>query len=75
MIHLGKDGKQLLFTSIVFLILDTIAVVLRLFAKSRTKFRFAYDDLWIIVTLVVFAAWAALVIGSKETYAPWNNIH
>ena len=70
MIHLEKDGKQLLVTSIVFLVLDTVAVVLRLVAKSRTKFRFAYDDLWIIVTVVVFAAWAGLVIGSKETVAP-----
>ena len=67
MILLGKDGKQLLFTSIVFLILDVIAVVLRLIAKSRTKSRFSIDDLWIILTLIVFAAWAALVIGSKET--------
>lgn len=66
MIVLGKDGKQLLFTSIVFLILDVIAVVLRLIAKSRTKSRFALDDLWIILTLFVFAAWAGLVIGSKE---------
>lgn len=66
MIPLGKDGKQLLFTSIVFLILDVIAVVLRLIAKSRTKSRFSFDDLWIILTLIVFAAWAALVIGSKE---------
>ena len=75
MIHLRKDGKQLFYTSIVFLILDIIAVILRLFAKSRTKFRFAYDDLWIIVTVVVFAAWAALVIGSKKTNAPWKKIH
>ena len=75
MVRLEKDGKQLFFTSIVFLILDIIAVILRLFAKSRTKFRFASDDLWIIATVVVFAAWAALVIGSKETNAPWENIH
>lgn len=64
MIPLGKDGKQLLYTSIVFLILDVVAVVLRLIAKSRTKSRFSFDDLWIILTLIVFAAWAALVIGS-----------
>ena len=66
MIPLEKDGKQLLFTSIIFLILDVIAVVLRLVAKSRTKYRFALDDLWILLTLVVFAAWAALVVGSKR---------
>ncbi len=72
MIPLRKDGKQLLATSIVFLVLDVIAVILRLIAKSRTKNRFAFDDLWILLTLVVFAAWAALVIGSKEMNGPWE---
>lgn len=74
MIPLKNDGKQLLFTSIVFLILDVIAVILRLIAKSKTKYRFALDDLWILLTLVVFAAWAGLVIGSKEMNAPRENI-
>ena len=69
MIRLEKDGKQLLYTSIVFLILDVIAVILRLVAKSRTKYRFAFDDAWILFTLVVFAAWAGLVIGSKDIIA------
>lgn len=73
MIPLRKDGKQLLYTSIVFLILDAVAVVLRLIAKSRTKSRFALDDLWIILTLIVFAAWAGLVIGSKDMNAPWEK--
>lgn len=72
--YLRKDGKQLLYTSTIFLILDVVAVVLRLIAKSRTKSRFALDDLWIILTLVVFAAWAGLVIGSKEMKAPWDNV-
>ena len=66
MIHLAKDGKQLLCTSIVFLILDVFAVILRYVAKSRTKYRFALDDACIFLTLVVFAAWAGLVIGSRE---------
>ena len=74
MIHLEKDGKQLVFTSMTFLILDAIAVVFRLIAKSRTKHRVAYDDLWIILTLMVFAAWAGLVIGSKGMNAPCENI-
>ena len=72
--YLRKDGKQLLYTSTIFLILDVVAVVLRLIAKSRTKSGFALDDLWIILTLVVFAAWAGLVIGSKEMKAPWDNV-
>ena len=66
MVQLEKDGKQLLSTAIVFLILDAIAVVLRLFAKSKTKHRFAFDDLCIVFTFVVYTAWSGIIIGSKQ---------
>ena len=66
MVHLRRDGKHLLITAIAYLILDTIAVILRLIAKSRTKHRFTLDDLYIIFALVAYAAWAGLVIGSKQ---------
>ena len=66
MIHLGKDGKQVLFTAIAYLILDTIAVILRLIAKSRTKRRFASDDLYVILAFIAYAVWAGLVIASKQ---------
>ena len=65
MIKLENDGKQLLSTAIVFLVLDAIAVVLRLVAKSKTKHRFAFDDLFMLLTFVVFAAWAGIVMASK----------
>lgn len=74
MLALKEDGKRLLSTSIVFLVLDVIAVLLRLIAKSKTKSRFALDDLWILTTLVVFAAWAALVIGSKGMNGPCISV-
>ena len=74
MLALKEDGKRLLSTSIVFLVLDPIAVLLRLIAKSKTKSGFALDDLWILITLVVFAAWAALVIGSKGMNGPCKSV-
>ncbi len=74
MIRLEKDGKQLLSTAIVFLVLDAIAVVLRLIAKSKTKRRFAFDDLCIVFTFIVYAAWAGLIIGSKANDAPLEDI-
>ena len=65
MVQLEKDGKQLLSTAIVFLIVDAIAVVLRLVAKSKTKYRFAFDDLCMVFTFIVYTAWAGIIIGSK----------
>ena len=65
MIQLEKDGKQLLSTAIVFLIVDAIAVALRLVAKSKTKHRFAFDDLCMVSTFIVYTTWAGIIIGSK----------
>ena len=65
MVQLEKDGKQLLSTAIVFLVVDAIAVVLRLAAKSKTKHRFAFDDLCIVITFIVYTAWAGVIVGSK----------
>lgn len=66
MVQLEKDGKQLLSTAIVFLILDAVAVVFRLVAKSKTKHRFAFDDMFMVLTFIVYTAWAGLIIGSKK---------
>ena len=74
MIHLRNDGKQLLTTAIAYLVLDAIAVVLRLVAKSRTKRRFALDDLYIIFAFAAFVAWTGLIIGSKQIPASWESI-
>ena len=51
----------------VFIILDALAVILRLIAKRRTKHRFGYDDSWIIFALFLFFIWAGLVIHCKLT--------
>lgn len=70
--RLGHDGRQLLYTSVVFLSLDVLTVTLRILAKGRTKARFTADDLWIISALVVFAAWNGLIIGSKHRARRWT---
>lgn len=49
MVQLKEDGKQLLCTSIVFMVFTALAVTLRLSAKQKTKARFAIDDLWTIL--------------------------
>ena len=74
MIGLRNDGKQLLTAAIAYLILDAIAVVLRLVAKSRTERSFAFDDLYIIFAFAAFVAWAGLVIGSKQLWPPLEII-
>ena len=73
MIRLRNDGKQLLTAAIAYLVLDAIAVVLRLVAKSRTKRRFALDDLYIIFAFAAFVAWAGLIIGSKHIWRHWKS--
>ena len=75
MVHLDKDGKELLYSAVAFLISDTIALVLRLAAKSKTKHRFGIDDVYIILTFVVFTVWAGLVIGSKQFMHELKNTY
>ena len=65
MIQLHHSGKQLLYTSIAFMIATTIAVALRIIAKFKTKAGFAIDDLWIVLALIDFAAYNGVVIASK----------
>ena len=65
MIALEQDGKHLLYTSVVFMIVTTIAVALRLIAKQKTKSCFARDDFYTIFALIDFAAWNGVVISSK----------
>lgn len=65
MVQLKDDGRQLLYTSAVFMICATIAVALRVIAKQKTKSGFGADDLWTILALISFAAYNGVVISSK----------
>ena len=56
---------------VVFIILDALAVMLRLIAKRRAKHHFKYDDGWLIFALALFFIWAGLVIHCKFEGQIW----
>ncbi|PVI01492.1 hypothetical protein DM02DRAFT_613657 [Periconia macrospinosa] len=58
------DGVANVVLAIIFIVLDTIAVALRIFAKRRIKRPLKSDDVWMVVALIFFYGWAALVIYS-----------
>lgn len=62
MVHLLADGLSNVVVAIVFAVLDTIAVILRIVAKRKTKYQIGSDDAWILCALALFYAWAAIVI-------------
>ena len=61
---LTADGMSIFVTGIVFGILATIAVALRLLTRSFVKAKYGWDDWWIIFTLLAFYAYLGLVIFS-----------
>lgn len=62
MVHLLEDGLSNVVVVIVFAVLDTIAVILRIIAKRKTKLQLGCDDVWILCALVLFYVWTAIVI-------------
>ncbi|KAL8723797.1 MAG: hypothetical protein Q9181_007189 [Wetmoreana brouardii] len=62
MAKLQPDGVSNTAVAVVFMVVDTLAVMLRLVAKRRTKHRFGSDDSGIVFALVLFFVWAGLVI-------------
>lgn len=57
-----SDGVANFATAIVFIVVDTIAVLLRLLSKRKNKRTFGSDDYWMLVALAFFYVWAGLVI-------------
>ena len=64
-IALAEDGKQILYTSTVYLSLAIVVVFLRCLAKRNTKSRYGFDDLWMLLALLVYVAYSAVVISSE----------
>lgn len=60
-----RDGVYNVVPAIVFLLLDTLALVLRCFAKRKTKARFGSDDAWIVIAGVQFYVWISLIIQGE----------
>lgn len=50
--------------AIVFIIIDSLAVFLRLLLKSKTKHYFSSDDWWILSALLFFFAWVGRILYS-----------
>ncbi|KAI4138850.1 MAG: hypothetical protein L6R39_006573 [Caloplaca ligustica] len=70
-----RDGVYNVVPAIVFLLLDTLALVLRCFAKRKTKARFGSDDAWIVIAGVQFYVWISLIIQAASlegTIDPMN---
>lgn len=57
-----SDGVYHVVVASFFILIDTLALVLRAVAKRRTKFRFGSDDGWILFALLLFYVWAGLVV-------------
>ena len=66
MVELLRDGRQLVYTASVFVVLDIIAVAVRFVAKQKTRRGWALDDLWISIALLFTVAYHAVIISSKS---------
>lgn len=69
---LDAGGVANVAAAIVFVVVvvDSLAVFLRMLAKSRTKYYFSNDDYWILAALLCFFAWAGPILyGEYPTIA------
>ena len=62
MVHLQPDGRALFDVTIAFMVIDIVAVLLRLLARRKTRAALALDDLWVIAGLVLVLAYGAVQI-------------
>ena len=67
MVKLLLDGRSNVVVPIVFLVIDTFAVILRVFAKRKTKHRVGTDDGWIFLALALFFVWSIMIIRGSPT--------
>lgn len=54
---MGESQRKVVVLAIVFMVLPTIAVVFRLWAKAIKKLRPTADDYMILPALVIFRLW------------------
>lgn len=66
MVHLPPDGRASFTTIVVFIILDSFAVILRIISKGKTKNRYSQDDWWILCALLLFFGWAGVRLYCKQ---------
>lgn len=64
---LKHDGQVFVYTTSIMLLVTTLAMALRVLAKSKTKTRITADDLWMFAAYIVHIADNTLMICSKST--------
>lgn len=62
MVSLNSGGRDAFWSAIIFAVIASIAVGLRLLSKRYTKAAYGADDWWILASLVLFYAWVAVII-------------
>lgn len=62
---LDAGGVANVAVAIGFVVVDSLAVLLRMSAKSKTKYYFSSDDYWILAALLCFFAWAGQILYSE----------
>ena len=59
-----SSGPSTVQSSLIMGILASVAVLLRLLAKTQTKVGFAADDYWIAISLAIYWAYAGVMVWS-----------
>lgn len=75
MVHLRHDAIANVTTIVVFMFLDSLAVILRIISKRKTKSGFSSDDWWILCALLFFLGWAALKLYREYLCPLFPDFH
>ena len=75
MVHLRHDAVVNVTTIVVFIFLDSLAVILRIISKGKTKNGFSSDDWWILCALLFFLGWAGLKLYCEYISPPFRGLH
>ncbi len=66
MVHFNAIGRDTFNASIILIVLDTIAVLLRLLTRRFSKISYAADDYWALVAVLFAYAELGISIWGKS---------
>ena len=75
MVHLRHDAIANVTTIVLFIFLDSLAVILRIISKGKTKNGFSSDDWWILCALLFFFGWAGLKLYCEYLSPLFRGLH
>ena len=75
MVHLRHDAIANVTTIVLFIFLDSLAVILRIISKGKTKNGFSSDDWWILCALLFFLGWAGLKLYREYPSPLFRGLH